>query len=881
MKLNSYENVKIFIINKLIEVDGILPQGKIDTEIKNTKLLLQGLSQDMLNMLFSSDNFELLSEDEWQMLQRELETQFDVEMSAGILIQGEEQQKRDTKWWTDREKLKGENYYWNRYFKYVKKTLPFDVIKTMDVDTDSIMNNLENPSNNEFSRYGMVVGHVQSGKTGNYSALICKAADAGYKFIVVIAGGMNNLRNQTQDRLNKSFIGSDIGIPVGVGKLPGSQSKKLPVSLTTKMQDFNKRDADKYSQGINFDIISTPIVIVIKKNSKSLDNVIQWLGSQNKKQKIRDHAMLLIDDESDYASINTKSEDDPPIINANIRKLLSLFSKSVYVAYTATPYANIFIDHKVDNEDFGRDLFPKDFIYALEAPSNYFGARKIFLDTNNKHIITIEEPSNLKLNHKKDTDIRELPESLNEAIRLFLINIAIRYLRKQGSKHNSMLVHASRFTMVHQKITLCIETYLSSLRKDVVSYGMLNQPEKQSSNIAMIKDTFEKRCTNIEFSWDSIIKKISNIIETVIIREVHQKKSVELEYRDDSPSNVIVIGGTSLSRGFTLEGLSVSYFLRSTIFYDTLMQMGRWFGYRPFYEDICRIYMTESMRENFKDIILSTEDLFEDFRIMELEKKTPNDFGLAVRQHPDSGLQVTARNKQKNSKDIYFEMKLDGSLKETSWITRSEISNEKNISLIKRTIQLLNEKYKENYKKVKKSHLWTEIDKDVVENFVSNYILYTDSDFFGIRSKMPINFIKKYIKDVDTMWDIALYSVGNEDYHIIDDVYLGKQERKITSTSQNEYYEVLNRQVSSGSSESIALSDEECKGIDRNKRKEIRKLLKRPLLMLHILKTDEVSDLVAFGISFPGSITSVGKTVVLKINSVYIENLLNEEEYDD
>lgn len=882
MEMNSYEIVKAFIINKLVEVEGVLPHGKIISEINNTKILMENMPIEYLVMIFSEEKIEKLKDSDWIILQRELETLFDVEMNSGILIQGEEQQKRDTKWWTDREKLRGENYYWNRYKKYIKKSLPFEVVKTTDVDTDRIMNNLEDPKIEEFSRYGMVVGHVQSGKTGNYSSLICKAADAGYKFIVVIAGGMNNLRNQTQDRLNKSFVGEDMGLSVGVGKLPGKKRSSLPVSLTTRIQDFNKRDANKNSQSINFDNINSPIILVIKKNSSTLANVIDWLDNQYKNQKISKHAMLLIDDESDYASINTKNEDDPTIINERIRKLLSLFKKSVYVAYTATPYANIFIDHKVDKENLGRDLFPKDFIYTLEAPSNYFGARKIFLDTNFKHIVTIEEPKNLMLNHKKDIEVRYLPESLKDAIRLFLINIGVRWLRNQGSKHNSMLIHASRFTMVHQKIGLCVEAYLSSLRKDIIVYGLLDSPERQSKNIEAIKETFEIQCNEIEYSWKAVIKSIHKTIETVIIREVHQSKSIELEYRDDCITNAIVIGGTSLARGYTLEGLSVSYFLRSTIFYDTLMQMARWFGYRSNYEDLCKIYITESMRDNFKNIIEATEDLFEDFRIMESEKRTPEDFGLAVQQHPDSGLQVTARNKQKSSKEIYYEMKLDGCIKETSWITSDKKINKENLDLIKYIILELD---RNNYKSslIKSTYLWKHIDKSIIEEFVSKFKLYNyssnDNDFFGIRARMPINFIKKYIEEIDTKWDVALYSGEENGYPVTNEIKINKQKRQVEL--KNSYYEVRNRQVSSGRAESVPLTDEECGGVDRSKRKEIRKKLKRPLLMIHILETDKHPELAAFGISFPGSIASTGKTVKLKINTVYIEKLLKEEEYDD
>jgi hypothetical protein len=471
------------------------------------------------------------------------------------------------------------------------------------------MDNIENPSIDIFSRYGMAVGHVQSGKTANYSALVCKAADAGYKFIVVIAGGINNLRNQTQKRLNESFVGQDKGVQVGAG-IGNMQRERLPISLTTTERDFNKQDADRNSQGLNFDNIRVPILLVIKKNTHTLSSVIKWLKNQYKNQ-VANHAMLLIDDESDYASINTKDEENPTAINMKLRKLLSIFRKSAYVAYTATPYANIFIDHKAEDEALGRDLFPRDFIYAIDAPTNYFGARQFFKENEGRHFIGIDDYlDDIPPRHKKDFELLSIPPSLYEAMRLFLLNTAIRQLRGQGDKHNSMLIHATRFTRIHQRLSIHVEDYISEVKKDVRAYGKLPDAILHSRIIRDMKATLELRHPNIEFQWDAIISCLCSIIDTILVREVHQNTSLPLEYRDDRPTNAIVIGGTSLSRGFTLEGLSVSYFLRNTVFYDTLMQMGRWFGYRPGYQDLCKVYIPPSIIDNFAIIIEATEDFW-------------------------------------------------------------------------------------------------------------------------------------------------------------------------------------------------------------------------------------------------------------------------------
>lgn len=903
METNSYQAIKSLILKKLQDVEGTLPENKIKEEIEVIQKIILATGTSVLSALLSVPDLKAPSEEDWLRMERELETHFDVRMEAGILVQGEEQQKRDTTWWTGKVKQECNGYYWKRYKDHLSKSLPPEVVRTTDEDTDRVMDNIENPSNEAiqaFSRLGMVVGHVQSGKTSNYSALVCKAADAGYKFIVVIAGGMNNLRDQTQVRLNEAFIGKDKGVPVGVGKLGNIKSDMLPISLTTAEQDFNKRDADRNKQGINLDNISTPILLVIKKNSKTLENVIDWLSTQYRGQ-IAKHAMLMIDDESDYASINTKSEDDPTIINKRLRELLSLFHKSAYVAYTATPYANIFIDHEAKNDDVGKDIFPKDFIYALKAPSNYFGAAKIFLDPELKHVIQINDyQNNIPTNHRKDFAIMELPPSLYEAIRHFMINIGIRNLRGQGDKHNSMLVHITRFTMVHQRIAILISDYVEKIQKVLNSYGKLKNASAQHSIISEIEQTFKDRYPNSEVKWESVLHSITNISNTIIVREVHNHTTIPLVYRRDTATNAIVIGGTSLSRGYTVEGLSISYFVRNTVYYDTLMQMGRWFGYRPNYEDLCYIYMPKEVANRFRLIIEATEDLVDDLNRMAKAKMTPEDFGLSVKFHPDSGLQVTARNKQKSSKDMYFEMKLDGTAKETSWIHSDTEINNKNIELIKSLVSQLEKDKRERFKteeaeNVYKTHLWKNVSKDVIAYFLTHFIV-VPSDQFGINSRMPIEFVREYVDKMDTKWDVALYN-GNKNSAIfsINGVNIKQEERQLID--KGDYLEVKNRQVSTGTAEAISLSEDDQKKC-RSDRKLARSKLERPLLMLHVIdgkvSSSEVtgkdkndwtprSGLAAFGISFPGGIESGKRTVKVKINSVTIKNLLNdiEEDYDD
>lgn len=879
MKSSSYYKTKDYIFLQLQKMNRILEPNDIADEIINFKTLTSELGlKNIARLILRTGDLSELIESEWIEIQRELETQFDVRIENGILIQGEEQQNRDNVWWSDSQKQKVDNYYWDRYKLHISKSFPVSVIKTINEDTDILMNNLGDPSLETFSRYGMTVGHVQSGKTANYAALICKAADAGYKFIVVIAGGINNLRNQTQVRINEAFVGEDRGRQIGAG-IGNSEKGRLPISLTTSESDFNQQDADRNSQGINFDNTRVPILLVIKKNTKTLSNVIKWIQNISK-NKISSHAMLLIDDESDYASINTNEEEDPTAINKKLRKLLSLFNKNNYIAYTATPYANIFIDHEATNEGVGQDLFPKDFIYALDAPSNYLGARKIFLDSDNRHLVEIDDYKDyLDEKHKKDLDLKEIPESMYDAVRLFIINVSIRFIRNDGDKHNSMLIHATRFTNVHEKISLIITDYIKQASKEIGLYGMLSNAIALSPIISSLKKTFRCHYGDIlKLSWEEILAGICKIIDSVLVREVHQRTRLSLVYSKDRPTNVIAVGGTSLSRGYTLEGLSISYFLRNTVFYDTLMQMGRWFGYRQGYEELCRVYMPKTRISHFSHIIEATEDLIEDFKIMAESKRTPNEFGLAIRQHPDSVLQITARNKQKHVTEFYLDMNLDGKAKETSWLLCGENDRKHNLETI---VNLIKEVHKNNsLTMVGKTRVWKNINRALIIKFLNEFKIYEKEVSLGILVRMPLEFILKYAKERECNWDIALYSGEGEEAYTItgSDIQIHKEIRQVEQ--REGYWELNRRQVSSGQSETVTLEAEERKAVG-DKRKEARKLMKRPLLMLHILETDMDKNLAAFGVSFPGDVLSNSGTVRVMMNTVGVKNLLEEENINE
>ena len=384
-------------------------------------------------------------------LARLIEEKHGISMGLGAIIDA-----KDFRPWLHDARINGEirDFYWGRYRKLLNlKGLPKTVIDATDEVTDRVLDRLGDPRDmSRWSRRGMVVGHVQSGKTQNYTGLICKAADAGYRLIVVIAGIHNNLRNQTQARIDEGFIGRDTGRLahanraqrqkiIGVGQF---DQREFPVSLTNTLRDFNKATATTNTSQIGQ--YNVPVVLVIKKNSSTLKNLLEWLKehSVNQGTQMVGQPMLLIDDEADNASINTAyARDEVTRINGQIRELLSLFDRSCYVGYTATPFANIFIDPDTDDEALKQDLFPRHFIIGLDAPSNYFGAQKVFIDHRDQYVRLIQDNEDiLPMKHKIDHPVDLLPESLIRAVRAFIVARSIRNVRGQQAAHASMLIRS-------------------------------------------------------------------------------------------------------------------------------------------------------------------------------------------------------------------------------------------------------------------------------------------------------------------------------------------------------------------------------------------------------------------------------------------------------
>jgi Z1 domain-containing protein len=689
---------------------------------------------------------------------RAVEVRFSIRMSLGSLFEAEDYQP-----WLIGRQGEIDWFYWERYRKHLlKKGFPPHVVVTLDRLTDKIVDHLGDPlKEGNWARKGLVVGHVQSGKTANYTGLVCKAADAGYRVIIVLAGTLNSLRNQTQERIDADFIGWSTREkrPIGAATFGGL---RRPVCFTTSVEDFKKQTANAIAMGLA--ALNEPVVLVVKKNKATLENLYSWL-SDNNQHNLQNFPMLLVDDEADQASINTSKEDrDPTAINLAIRNLLSLFTRSSFVGYTATPFANIFVDpdteDEMENGAFYRDLFPRDFILSLDPPDNYVGPHRLFIDDADLDCIRdiVDNENLLPMKHKIDFIPEQLPESLQEAICCFFLAITIRLLRGQVGKCHSMMVNGSRFTKVQNFLGGLILESVKQLKQSVANYAALGQNEAlQNKDISLLHKVFDKEFASAGFAWPAVQKKLREATDPVELLILNVGSQDTLDYSQQNYPNgrsVIAVGGLGLSRGLTLEGLVTSYFLRNSIMYDTLMQMGRWFGYRDGYADVCRIFMTPLAYSWYSHIADATEELRKDFKAMERAKLTPKEFGLRVRSHPTS-LIVTARNKMRTGRKVPMQIALEGRLVETSVLFGDKDILERNKNVLE-TVCLQSEKERRVQTEPGLGYLWKSVSPSIVltavqafENHPECLLTYADP---------LVQYIEWLISSSDARFDVLLRS---------------------------------------------------------------------------------------------------------------------------
>ncbi|RYD85845.1 MAG: endonuclease [Verrucomicrobiaceae bacterium] len=812
--------------------------------------------------------------------------------------------------------------YWNRYREFlVGGGMSEHVVNAVNTVTDTIVDLAGDPSTpGKWSRRGLVVGHVQSGKTANYLGVINKAADAGYRLVILIAGVHNNLRSQTQERVDFGFVGRDsdqilsrqVNVDrVGVGNINPAFTA---TAYTSRAYDFARTKAE--SLGNPLQNSSEPVILVIKKNPSILTNLIDWIRGTSASQGGLTLPMLVIDDEADNASVDTsKDQNAPRTINRLIRSLLSLSTRNAYIGYTATPFANIFIDPDSENDEQGKDLFPRDFIVGLDAPSNYVGAKEFFL-SEDSDTLTFELDQTedwLPVKHKIDWQIEGLHPTLVEAINCFVLSKAIRVLRGQGERHHSMLVNVSRFTRVQGDVAKEISQHLIGLQSAVQNrHAMSPEAALRDPIIRALHETWEKHYSDGDERWPEIQKELHRAAAGMQVVEINaSKNSGKLDYRAHAETglNVIAVGGNSLSRGFTLEGLTVSYFLRNTQMYDTLLQMGRWFGYRDGFKDLCRLFVRSEASDWYGFIAEATEELRDEIRRMELTGLTPMDFGLAVRSHPGT-LLVTAREKMRNTEDIVREVGLSGKMVESSALIASDKARSRNIDAVSQMTKRMLEHQQPvpvDPNGILSSHLFRGIRADDVLDFVSSFGVHPGQ--LEMQTAPLIAYIRaRQLAD----WDVVLVSNSRAsssegDVMELHGLEIGLQDRIVEQRKTSRFENALlvsgtKRRVASRGVERIGLSDDEMqnvKEIHGDSKKSIpdhlyRAQRTRPLLMLHLLRTktkehadaDEVRGemYAAYGLSFPklGSGESE-KLVRYTANLIAYRELYGavEEEQDD
>ena len=583
-------------------------------------------------------------------------------------------------WFDGYDTSKG--YYWRRQRSYLAHTLhrrDFEV-DSLDQSSNKVLAHLENPRAPEpFNVRGLVIGHVQSGKTANFSALIAKAGDAGYKIVIVLSGLHNTLRQQTQRRLERDLGRENVS---GVGEAEAGKRWQW-MTGGESWGDFDPK-------GVNAAVLqgNEQVIFVVKKNKTRLERLIHWM-----KGRVPEHVpVLVIDDEADQASVNTGgnrsaresvdlvggsdydgdelSDDElsPNSINLNIRKLLSSFTRCSYVAYTATPFANVLIDPSAFDIEGGDDLFPSHFIISLPQPPGdvYVGAARLFgrdrlpgdAETSSEDGLDVIE---FVPDHEVDMLVPPprqraeffptMPSTMKQALVDYVLAAAAWLERSGKDEPCTMLIHTDMQRAMQNPLAPEVAAELAYIRQRWLYDAAEYRPT--------LRERWNKRfrpvTRSVDLTLDTPFETIEPHIERLLrggidVRVLNSDWPDNIDFDAEPNLKAILIGGNKLSRGVTIEGLLVSYYVRETLYYDTLMQMGRWFGYRGRYVDLTRLYSTELLVSCFHDLATAEEELRKQIARYDREKLTPTEFVPKVRTHPL--MAVTQKSKMQAAVEV-------------------------------------------------------------------------------------------------------------------------------------------------------------------------------------------------------------------------------------
>lgn len=747
----------------------------IDSELNGRTVVPQGYLENAVRLHGAIFN---LTGSDVERIVKHLETIYGTTQGDGHTL------KTNFEKWYFQEKRNIDFHYWDRLKAYwiQKSILPRAVVSSIDTVSDEIMEVLGNPRNKESwnRRRGLVMGHVQMGKTTNYSALISKAADVGYRIIIVLAGQTNSLRYQTQVRLDKTFVGKssvsdsthtkiyDVATIFKYDK-PGYKPR-YPFCGTTQLSDFNTATAG--AVGAHQGSFAEPILFVTKKNPIVLEKIADWLRGLNSGAEL-DGPMLLIDDEADNASINTSvKQNQITAINEKIRLILKTCRQSTYVGYTATPFANIFIDPDSADDMLNENLFPADFIKSLDPPSNYVGSHRLFTDHGDLFDQCVRPIPNdflmsLPLKHKSNHEVHELPDSLKDAIREYVLFRSIRISEGNGALHSSMLINVSRFNFVQEQVRSLVEDFLKAISDAVRSWSKAEWKKSTVMNDLYRVWTNEyESAVAPSLTWNIIREHLLDGVTSIETKLVNMNGTgIDYERAPPQGLHLISIGGLALARGLTLEGLAVSYVLRNVGAADTLLQMGRWFGYRSGYEGLCRVHATQELIDDFAAISESVEELRTDFQRMAFLNKTPYDFGLKVRQSP-TGIAITAANKMRSSTLISLAEDFSTRHIQAHSLSDNVNVNNKNLETVSRFIELLNGQYGHSFQiNIKNKYLvWKKIPGEIVIQFLKE-MSFPQTEFDVIStdgSSLISSYIEDRLHDELREWDIGIPFISTE-----------------------------------------------------------------------------------------------------------------------
>ncbi len=806
--------------------------------------------------------------------------------------------------------------------------LPQKVLATVETQTDRVVDLLGDPTApGVWRRRGLLLGAVQSGKTINYLAIMNKAADAGYRMFVILTSNTDELRRQTQERVEEGFVGSSTrenalhqrvekhGFGIGV-RHPEIPRKTM--TLTTRSRDFTS--AVRSAQ----DGIARPseesgyvYVAVIKKNVHALRSLTNWLAPENREGELS-LPLVVIDDESDNASVNTSAEDEnPTAINAGIRTLLHASRRSSYLAVTATPFANIFIDdqaqYRSDNSGVMEDLFPKDYILCLASPSNYCGVEYFFGTPDEPRNSLVHEIRDMEdllpLKHRNGQRILGIPTSLENAVATYVVAATVAGIRGVARSGTSMLVNVSRFTSSQESVADRLRGLVEEYRMAVNLHPDRATSEAPGPVWSALREAYRRVARGVEAgrypTWEEVASRVGGTLNAAQVRLYNGRADEWNDEHVEDPSDrrvQIAVGGLKLSRGLTLPGLMVSYVYRNVSASDVLMQMGRWFGYRDGYQDLLSVWMNPELCDNFRYTGESVQELRRDLRSMREQGLTPKDYGLKVSTRPES-LLITARNKARSSKTLERVVTLSGQRIETTRLC-ADLDLQRTNALAADRLVSRCESEAARVADLRSTRLivWSGVGRHLVEEFLNAYKAPRTDRYFG-----TLDPVRQFVRDeaCPREWDVALVP-GEGGARALGGVTLKSVVRHMAMTDPDNENPGNGRELRvSGRSSRLAGGDDVerlCRitgdgrapvpGEEKRKVSEtdFYRLFTRPAMMIYPLEPSPKSDegvascgfvegvpMVGVKMVVPGEANSKNYRFIMQVNTVLVRQIYGED----